>query len=285
VVDVADLAAEGLDVRVFTRSEWGARPPLPKGNVHVPQTQRRGSVYHHDNGDRPLVYADRGGAVRFLQGAQRWHMDHHNWSDIAYSFAYDQFGNIYECRGWSLIQFANGAPTRNPTLGRDSLWNTFYWLGGGNQVPTRAAVDAVTWLTGEARRRGAGLEVHPHNAFKVKACPGLQLTALAHQFNGKPIPGQATPGTPFPRTPDGDEMTPDQARQLAEIHQSLLIDGRMHLHGHAIQTTNHLVTLLAARDNKGADPTAIARAMVAELGEDLAGQIVAAVGRVLAGPR
>lgn len=135
---------------------------------------------------------------KFWKNVEYWQTEHPKgpgWSDIAYSWGVCPHGIPLMGRGWFKNQFANGKDVVPPYNGKDSDYYTVMAFIGWNpdtgyeEKPTAKMIDGIARLIDESRDRGyCGLTVLSHNQFKWKRCPGLVLTNLAHQWNGKPFP-------------------------------------------------------------------------------------------------
>ena len=77
-------------IAILCRDAWGAAPPTGQGDAHdlVRLTVHHTAALLEDNRDAP----------RFLRGHQRFHQDDREWIDLAYHYAVDRAGNIYEGR-------------------------------------------------------------------------------------------------------------------------------------------------------------------------------------------
>ena len=74
------------------RSAWSARPP----KVHATTTaDLRLAIVHHSVNSNTYSTADVPGLLRSIQA---YHMDVQGWDDIAYNFAVDRFGQLWEAR-------------------------------------------------------------------------------------------------------------------------------------------------------------------------------------------
>lgn len=187
-------------MEIYSREQVGLGPWQNRRPFTVEASKRRGVVIHHDRADKPIGKVGWDAETRHLRAIQRYHQGTRGWSDIAYSFAVGQgSGNVYELRGWYWDQFANGSGQEN--------WYTVLWIGG-KETPTPAAEQSILWLIDEARGRGAGARVWPHNKLQAKPCPGPDLTRFAANWDGRPIP-------------EGDDMTPAQKSKLLAVAQQL----------------------------------------------------------------
>ena len=170
------------------RSVWGANDYIAAKAFESPASQRFGLVVHHNGPPLGLDVGADPGALKaremsLLRGIQRYHQITKGWSDIAYSFAVGQSGQIYTLRGEVLNQFANGSDQVGADDGTDKYWYTVLALLGGTEEPTEAMKDGIRTLVAHLRGIGAGTRVLPHNAFKLKACPGPQLTVFARELD------------------------------------------------------------------------------------------------------
>lgn len=191
------------------RERWGARPPA-KPVRSIPPTARDGLVVHHNGPPMGIDLAQPLEAVvaqemAKLRAVQRWHMDHQGWADIAYSYAVGQSGTVFEGRGLTWHQFANGADQVGADDGPDARWYTVLWLGGGSERPSLAAYQALEWLVQWLRAQGTGRRVLPHNAIRAKPCPGPELTEWAKAIDNQ----------------EEDDMTPEQAWQLQAVFDAM----------------------------------------------------------------
>lgn len=179
--------------KFYTRSELGMRAPRSVSRNITPQN---GGVAVHYGGGAQKITSQKQARGRWLAW-QKHHMDGNGWVDIAYTAGFDNWGNVYAGRGFGVRTAANGTNAGNQN------YVAFVWLGGGNEKPTAAALDALHWLIEEARKNGAGLNVRPHSSFKSTACPGSFLRGYIKDLDGKSrLPDVDTPDKPDePDTP------------------------------------------------------------------------------------
>jgi len=71
--------------------------------------------------------------------------------------------------------------------GADRDFYTVMVMIGAGEKPTARAIEAVRSIVGHVRDLGAGDRVLPHNAFKRKTCPGVELTQLADALDRTPL--------------------------------------------------------------------------------------------------
>jgi hypothetical protein len=123
-------------------------------------------------------------------------MDSNGWADLAYTGGFCQHGYALAGRGFGVRTAANGTNAGNQNF------YAFCWVGGGADIPTTAALNALEWWIKEARDHGsAGDRVAAHKAFYATSCPGGILTSRAHALDNAVIsPGNTTPtSTAVPR--------------------------------------------------------------------------------------
>jgi len=124
---------------ILSRSQWGARAPK------VPYTTApdlKMAVVHHSVNANTYSSTD---VPALLRGIQAYHMDANGWNDIAYNFAVDRFGRIWEARG--------GGVTKAIVGGHAQGFNTYTTgvmvLGDfSTATPSQASVDAVAEVIG-----------------------------------------------------------------------------------------------------------------------------------------
>jgi hypothetical protein len=185
-----------------TRAEAGLRSPR---SVSRNVTPERGGVVLHWGGPAPRIdsHAD---CYKVWRAWQRYHMDTHRWVDIAYTMGPCQHGYVFAGRGAGVRTAANGTNEANQNR------YAVVWIGGKGMRPTLRAVRAALWCVLRLRRRGAGRDVDPHTRFTGSECPGPELTALAHRYDGKrvsDVPRTLRPGD------EGDAVVRMKARLRA----------------------------------------------------------------------
>ena len=157
----------------------------------------RGCIGHWEVAAPRLDHADCQAQV---DGVRAYHLSI-GYNDVAYNFLFCDHGGVFAGRGWDRVSAANGAV---PGDWANQGYYAFCWLGGPGYVPTRQAYQAFDALVAEARRRGAGPEVHPHWWVVPTQCCGPDLGAHIEQG----LVG-------------GAELTPDETQKLNEIHAAL----------------------------------------------------------------
>jgi len=175
---------------------------------------RKGFTLHHNGPPANCLGRPHDRCQQFWRAVRDYHTNPEpigqGWSDIAYSFGVCPHGIPFEGRGWTKRQFANGSDLVPPNDGDDSQWYTILaFVGGGpgtgyeNEPPTPAMIARIRALISEGRTSGrCGLAVKPHNDFKKKPCPGVELTAWAEEWDGKAF----TQHIPMPVLEEDNDM-------------------------------------------------------------------------------
>jgi len=174
---------------------------------------RYGFVVHHNGPPAQCIGKPHSRCVSYWASVRDWHVNHNGWSDIAYSFGVCPHGIRFEGRGWDRPQFANGADVVGSNDGSDSNWYTVLAFLGWSEVngkpvdeePTPEMIEGVRAVIEEGRSTGrCDDRVLPHNAFKVKRCPGAAFTALSAAWDRSPLRPIPVP----PPLPEDDDMQP-----------------------------------------------------------------------------
>jgi hypothetical protein len=153
-------------MRINPRSAWGALPPerLTRWNVR----DLDGVVVHWFG--IPKAVKKAADVPAQLRGVQRSHQAG-EFSDIAYNFAVDPFGGIWELRGWDVQTGANGTADANRRF-----LAVVYAAGEGDPL-TEAGAKSLGWIIRQAQLRGVGTEVRKHGSITGSACPGPAVGA------------------------------------------------------------------------------------------------------------
>ena len=159
-----------------TRAEWGARRPKYVNKITSPVEGI--FVHYRGPGGAPVGFDAEAQALR---NDQSFHMDTRGWSDIAYSWAVGNSGLIYELRGWDV--------RGGHTAGWNNRSHAVLWIGGDEGVPSDAALNSITTVVTEHRRRYGGF-VKGHRDVNSTSCPGDLLYAAlkAGRFTSVPEP-------------------------------------------------------------------------------------------------
>lgn len=158
---------------------------------------RLGFSVHHNGPPAKCVGADHARCKRFWQGVKDFHGQKFGakWAATSlYSFGVCPHGVLFTGCGWDKRQAANGRDVVGPNDGADADWYTVIVFLGTDEKPTAEMVAATRNLIAEGRdRRRCGLRVLPHNAFKVKACPGPEFTKLAAEWDRRTLTTEKKP--------------------------------------------------------------------------------------------
>lgn len=129
-----------------------------------------------------------------------WQM-RNGWNDIAYNHGVcPGCGTVYTGRGWGVRSGANGTSAANRE------WHAVLVMVGEGEPFTDVPARAVVNLAVEHRRRYGRARLSTHRAVRGggTACPGPSI--IRWVADGANI---------------GDDMTPEQARKLDDIHRQL----------------------------------------------------------------
>ncbi|MFJ9865570.1 peptidoglycan-binding protein [Streptomyces sp. NPDC101165] len=144
---------------LYSRSQWGARPP--KDITPVDLSARTGFTVHYSDGP----------TTQTVRQIQNYHMDSNGWSDIGYNFLVDTEGRIFEGRGW----YVQGAHA----YGHNTSHIGVCFIGESGDA-TDHALSAIRALYEEANlMTGRTLEKTYHGGLPGNStdCPGAQLRA------------------------------------------------------------------------------------------------------------
>jgi hypothetical protein len=246
---------------------------------------RTGFVVHHDQADHPVYSPDasHGRCEAFWRGVTNYHAQ--KWPGSAgptlYSFGVCRHGDVFTGRGWTTPQAAGGADQIPDDLQyRDIHWYSVLCFLGGDEQPTAEMLTGLAWLVTQGRDSGrCGLAVIPHNRFRLKPCPGPELTEWCEWADGNPDLGD-------------DDMTPEDRRLLQDIHFAWVgarrlsgADGPETIHDLAtpVLNANHWASIELPKQHaelEAAMPTALdveqlAEAIVSRLPQQSGGTVVA----------
>ena len=124
---------------ILTRSQWGARPPTATPAI-APDLKI--AVVHHSVTNNTYSPEE---VPALLRSIQTYHMDVQGWSDIAYNFAVDRFGRIWEARAGGITKAVIGGHAK----GFNTYSTGVMVLGDFTSAqPAQASVDAVADVIG-----------------------------------------------------------------------------------------------------------------------------------------
>lgn len=182
-----------------TRAEWGAQPPRWTTRLN----RSEGMFVHYNGGpvSAGVLAGDFDAVAAFLRSTQGYHVNANGWPDIAYSWAVDATGRVWELRGWGVV----GAHT----YGWNERSHAVFLPLGGDQAPTDAQVAAArTVIAAHDEQYGAGFVKGHQQAPNSTSCPGGPTMAriLAGDFQPRPEP------SPVPPSPGGEPVKPEMHR-------------------------------------------------------------------------
>ncbi|MGW4919566.1 N-acetylmuramoyl-L-alanine amidase [Streptomyces albidoflavus] len=173
-------------MRLVTRAQWGARAYRTPNGATPYSRPRRGVKLHYLG----TAYSDRphDQCAAYVRQLQAQHMDGNGWSDIGYSFAVCTHGYVYEGRGLSRRNSANG----NTALNEQDYAVLLMVGSSGLTKPTDAQLDGARDAIDYCRDKGgAGTWLGGHRDGYATACPGDTVYAWVKQ--GAPRPKTTTP--------------------------------------------------------------------------------------------
>lgn len=210
----------------YPRSAWGARPAA---RVTPLDWHRVTDLIIHYPGEADPIGTDPARIAAALRSMQAYHMaappKGRGWSDLAYSFAVDQAGRIWEGRGW--------ASRDGATSGHGGTSASILALVANDEQPSDLMLSAILGWMDDAQGRCTHIARRGwHSAYVSTTCPGNALRAWG--MSGFPAP--AAPNTPSKEiemvTPEDRkaiaadvvwslaEFRPDQARNLWDMLQA-----------------------------------------------------------------
>lgn len=164
----------------FTRTEWGARSPLPGGN---PVTNGPAGVAVHNDGpgaigNDPAAPCE---CAEIIRGIQNRHMDDKGWKDIAYDVIACPHDNTFQGR----IGTQNGTGANGSSETNASHMAVMALVGDDDPFGPnlrRAILRGIAMC----RSMGAGPLVVKHSDLEATTCPGPKGTVWVDQ--GAPAP-------------------------------------------------------------------------------------------------
>ena len=96
------LAGAATAPSVAPRSAWGARAPRVQPSL---TTDLKVAIVHHSVNTNTYSAAE---VPALLRAIQAYHQDVQGWDDIAYNFAVDRFGKIWEARAGGISEVVRG---------------------------------------------------------------------------------------------------------------------------------------------------------------------------------
>lgn len=157
----------GRLLSINPRSSWNAKPPRSFSEASL----TRGIIFHW-NGPPKGEYSEIE-VPNIVKDTQNFHMDTQGWNDIAYNYAIDRFGGVWEGRGLDIWNAASGT-----TFANSNLLAVELILGEGD-VFSQAAKDAMIqiarWYTITLNRTP---KFYGHKDIVATSCPGDEIYAF-----------------------------------------------------------------------------------------------------------
>lgn len=194
-----------------TRAQLGLRAPRSRSTNITPE---RGGVAVHWGGPSQRL-GSHARCEAIWRSWQDYHMDTHNWVDIAYTAAFCNHGYVLAGRGYGTRTAANGTNAGNQN------YYAFVWIGGLGDTITTAALNALEWLVRDARSKGAGREVRPHRFFTGSTCPGPGLIGHSSNLHNTNI---TAPPPPAPK-PEPEPVLDVRMEEIMADNRLLAIEG------------------------------------------------------------
>lgn len=144
-----------MALQIIPRKAWGAKAPTSRQTFSKPSFL----FVHHTTG--ATLGKDK--SDDWLRSIQNYHQKK-KWADIGYSFAYDDYGQIFELRGWNV----EGAHTQ----GYNSRSHAIVRLGNGDKPDTPAGLYALKSFVAEHDRRYGKVKILGHRDVDESHCPG-----------------------------------------------------------------------------------------------------------------
>ena len=148
-----------------------------------------------------------------MRGELEFHVKVRKWQDVAYNYAIDQAGRVFEMRGVKFRSAANGGARTN----KQYLAVTF--LVGLDDEPTAAAVEAFKTLRATVLAEfPAAVDVVCHGDLYSTECPGAHLRSLVRDGTLRGAPSTTT-------TPVEDDDMPTAAEVASEVWNRFEVPG------------------------------------------------------------
>ncbi|MFB7908101.1 GH25 family lysozyme [Kitasatospora sp. NPDC056076] len=177
-------AASWPGLQLVTRDQWGARP-WREPNGSIPYAGPRAGVKVHYLGTQ-YQFGAHETCPAYVRKIQASHMDGNGWSDIGYSYVVCEHGVVFEGRGLTRRNSANGDVPLN-----EAHYAVCALLGdAGSTVPTPEQLQGLRDAIEYCQQRGpAGPEIKGHRDGYQTDCPGGPLYSWVQA--GAPRPQEA----------------------------------------------------------------------------------------------
>lgn len=194
-------------MKLVTRAQLG----WPASAVPTQSTTKGVKVHYEGSPVSRTLLTDHAACIAEWKKIRASHLANptEGYSDVAYNYAACPHGFLLEGRGIGKRTGANG----NQALNQAHYAIVGLVGSSGLTEPTDTMLGAIRDGIDLLRQNGAGTEIKGHRDGYATACPGGPLYAWVQQ-------GAPRPGTTTPPPQEEDDMTPEQAKQLAELHAS-----------------------------------------------------------------
>lgn len=219
---------------VVTRAQWGAKPPKSVTYFPAPPT---GVIVHYVGAAGSLGTESQSVGKQRMRAIQQ---DAFNkgYADLEYNFCIGQDGSIFEGRGKAIQSGANGNRTNN------RKWWSVCFLTGVGELLTPQAIAAFHGV-----RLLLPGTIDEHENVAATQCPG---DAIESQWAAL---------TTAPPPPIGDDMTPEQAQQLKDLHQWMSAEGKQILPTLAAMEARIVTEIQQIPGGGSLDPAALSAAV------------------------
>ncbi|MDZ7675182.1 MAG: FG-GAP-like repeat-containing protein [Acidimicrobiales bacterium] len=196
---------------IRSRSSWGARspkaPPADAGELKL-------AVVHHSVNSNGYAASQ---VPAMLRSIQAYHMDAHGWNDIAYNFAVDRYGSVWEARAGGIDRAIIGGhafgfntastgvvvlgdySSASPTAASlNAVEDLIAWKLAQHQTPTTGSVTYRSSTDTHFGPEGTAVRVNRisgHRDVRTTGCPGDAL--YAHLGSIRRDVAAKTPGAQF----------------------------------------------------------------------------------------
>ncbi|GAA1107611.1 peptidoglycan recognition family protein [Nocardiopsis composta] len=164
---------------VYTRSDWGARPPKTAATI----TSRPDHIVVHHTATANSTNYTKSHAAALSRAIQRYHMDSNGWADIGQHFTISRGGYVMEGRNRTLAAMQQGrhvigAHTANHNSHTVGIENE--GLYGSATPPEKlfaSLVETCAWLC-SIYNLDPSSAIVGHRDYNVTSCPGDRLYAM-----------------------------------------------------------------------------------------------------------
>ncbi len=222
------------------RSAWTS-DPSPGGVATFVASQVEGLAVHWPGGSGS-VPTSKAATIRILQGELDYHTKVKGWSDIAYNFAVDQEGRVWELRGMRHRSAANGDTDVN------TRFVAVTCLIGPRDIPSAKLLQAVRDLRKKMLATyPKATKVVPHSAIRPSPtdCPGDALRAHIADGTFTRSTDVVTPQPPVAPTP---VPVPEPKKKEIDMRVVQVAGGRTFIVGGPLSGEIVVTNAAGARD-------------------------------------